>query len=130
MVFDVFKKKPAEEKQEALPAAGGTAPQQPKAEPKGDWVELDTSHFKEDFGVKVRVETLKDFADTNRIQSLVREGNIVFLKIRGLRQKDLNELKRSVEKLKKTCTAMSGDIVGVDEDFLVLTPDYAKIFRG
>ncbi len=116
MVLEKFRKKDSEE------AA--------KEEPTTDWVELDSSAFKEDFSVNVRVETLKDFADTARIQSLVREGNIVFLKIKGLRQRDLSELKRSVEKLKKTCVAMDGDIVGVDEDFLVLTPNYAKIFRG
>lgn len=125
MVFDFFKKKTDESAKEE-----GEKPKEGEKKPKGDWVELDSAAFKEDFSVKVRVETLKDFADTNRIQGLVREGSIVFLKIKGLRQRDLNELKRSVEKLKKTCTAMSGDIVGVDEDFLVLTPDYAKIFRG
>lgn len=123
MVFGLFEKKSAESAKEGEEG-------KKEGKPKSDWVELDTAAFREDFSVNVRVETLKDFADTNRIQGLVRDGNIVFLKIKGLRQRDLGELKRSVEKLKKTCTAMSGDIVGVDEDFLVLTPDYAKIFRG
>jgi SepF-like predicted cell division protein (DUF552 family) len=126
MVFDFLKKKPAEEREAAKEGEEGKA----EKKPKSDWVELDSAAFKEDFSVNVRVETLKDFADTSRVQQMVREGNIVFLKIKGLRQRDLNELKRAVEKLKKTCMAMSGDIVGVDEDFLVLTPDYAKIFRG
>jgi len=115
MVFERFRK-PEETKKEAMPET--------------EWVELDSSAFKEDLSVNVRVESLKDFADTNRIQTLIREGNIVFLKIKSLRQKDLSELKRSVEKLKKTATAMDGDIIGVDEDFLVLTPKHAKIFRG
>jgi SepF-like predicted cell division protein (DUF552 family) len=51
-------------------------------------------------------------------------------KIKELRERDINELKRSVDKLRKTCSAMSGDIVGVDEDFLIITPSFAKIFRG
>jgi len=50
--------------------------------------------------------------------------------IKDLRKKDINELKRAVERLKKTCTAMNGDIVGVDEDFLIITPQFAKIYRG
>lgn len=116
MVFEKFRKTEKEEKKEE--------------KPESEWLELDTAAFKEELSVNVRVETLKDFADTQRIQGLVREGNIVFLKIKGLRQRDLSELKRSVEKLKKTCVAMDGDIVGVDEDFLVLTPKYAKIYRG
>ena len=94
------------------------------------WIELDTSAFKEDTNVKVRIDTLKNFADTDRIQHLIREGNIIFLKIGKLRRDDLSELKRSVDRLKKTCKAIDGDIIGVDEDFLVLAPNTARIFRG
>jgi len=98
--------------------------------PKEQWIELDTSAFKEDTNVKVRVETLKNFADTDRIQHLIREGDIIFLRIKRLRHEDLSELKRSVDRLKKTCKAINGDIIGVDEDFLVLAPNTARIFRG
>lgn len=80
--------------------------------------------------VSVRVESLKDYVDIERVQGLVREGNVVFLKIKDLREKDMSELKRAVEKLKKTSVAMNGDIVGIDEDFLVITPKFAKIYRG
>lgn len=80
--------------------------------------------------ISVRLESLKDYIDTDRVQQLVREGNVVFLRIKELRQKDITELKRAVDKLKRTCIAMDGDIVGVDEDFLVITPKAAKIFRG
>ncbi len=100
------------------------------ANPENEWVELDNSAFKEGTSIGVCVESLKSFSDTNRIQDLLREGKIVFLKIRDLRQRDLTELKRAVEKMKKTCLAMEGDIAGIDEDFLVLTPSFARIWRG
>ena len=106
------------------------AEEEKTGEPESDWLELDTSAFKDKTSVDVRVEILKDFADINRVQAMLREGTIVFLKIKDLRQKDLTELKHAVDKLKKTCIAMDGDIIGVDEDFLVLTPNYAKIWRG
>lgn len=80
--------------------------------------------------VSVRIENLKDYLDTDRVQQLVREGNVVFLRIRELREKDITELKRAVEKLKRTSVAMEGDIVGVDEDFLIITPKVARIWRG
>jgi SepF-like predicted cell division protein (DUF552 family) len=95
-----------------------------------EFVELDHNAFKETTDVNVRIETLKGLTDTDRIQYLIREGNIVFLKISELRQKDLNELKRAVEKLKKTAGAIDGDIIGVDESFLILTPSFARIHRG
>ncbi len=94
-----------------------------------DFVELNANP-PEEGRVAVKIETLRDFLDADRVQQLVREGNIVFLRIRELREKNISELKRSVERLKKTVVAMNGDIVGVDEDFLVITPTFAKIFRG
>jgi SepF-like predicted cell division protein (DUF552 family) len=95
-----------------------------------EYVELEDKSFKETTDINVRIETLKSLTDTDRIQYLLREGNIVFLKISDLKQKDLNELKRAVEKLKKTTGAIDGDIIGVDETFLILTPQFARIHRG
>ncbi len=80
--------------------------------------------------VSVMVESLDDYRDVERVQKFLREGNIIFLKIKSLKDKDLGELKRSVARLKKTVTAMDGDIVGIDENFLVLTPQNARVYRG
>ena len=77
----------------------------------------------------IKIEKLNDFAETDKILRHVREGSIVFLKIKGLKEKDMGELKRSVEKMKKTVIANNGDIVGVEQDWLVLTPGYAVIQR-
>lgn len=109
-----------------MPKKGGSAPQ----EKSDDYMEITEDSLRTEGKVGVRIETLVDYNDTDRIQQLVREGNVVFLRIRDLRAKDIAELKRSVEKLRKTCTAMSGDMVGVDEDFLVVTPQFAQIYRG
>lgn len=99
-----------------------------KTEEGEDFVEV--SAAPEDSNVSVKIDSLASYADTDRVQQSLREGNVIFLRIRDLREKDINELKRAVEKLRKTITAMNGDVVGVDEDFLVLTPQYAKIYRG
>ena len=103
---------------------------QTKDEDVEEFVELDESVLNEDNRVGVRIETLKDFLDTERIQQMVRDGSVIFLRIKELRSRDVTELKRSVEKLKKTCVAMNGDIAGVDEDFLILTPKFARVYRG
>lgn len=78
----------------------------------------------------IRIENLNDYRDVDRVQKLVREGNIVFLKIKKIKERDLGELKRCVERLRKTAIASNGDIIGVDEDFLIITPSFAKIYRG
>jgi len=95
---------------------------------KDEFVEVEEKV--EEGKVKVRIESLRDYSDTDRVQELIRDGNVVFLRIKDLRQKDITELKKSVDKLRKTCVAMNGDIIGVNEDFLVITPKFAKIYRG
>jgi SepF-like predicted cell division protein (DUF552 family) len=88
---------------------------------------MDSEHKTGRLGIKV--EKLNDFSDTDRVLKAVRTGNIVFLKIKGLRDKDLGELKRAVEKLKKTVIANNGDIAGVEEEWLILTPEYVVVER-
>jgi SepF-like predicted cell division protein (DUF552 family) len=79
--------------------------------------------------LSIKIDKLNDFADADRILRHVREGSVVFLRIKGLKEKDMGELKRTVEKLKKTVTASNGDIVGVEQDWLILTPAYAAVQR-
>jgi len=93
------------------------------------FVEVETG-FEEEGKVGVKIDNLNSYADTDRVQQFLREGNVVFLGIKKLRAKDINELKRAVERLKKTCAAMDGDLIGVEEDFLILTPKFAKVYRG
>ncbi|MEM7821504.1 MAG: cell division protein SepF [Candidatus Aenigmatarchaeota archaeon] len=79
--------------------------------------------------VIVRVETLRDFVDTDRISRLVKDGNIVFVKTAEIQRHDLGEFKNSVEKLKRNCRQFGWDIVGVEEGYLILTPPFAKVER-
>ena len=45
-------------------------------------------------------------------------------------EKDLVELKRAVNKLKKTTDAIDGDIAGFGDDWIVVTPSFATVHRG
>ena len=79
--------------------------------------------------IRISIEKMNDFADTDRVLRALRKGNIVFLKIKGLKEKDMSELKRAVERLKKTTIANNGDIAGVETDWLIITPQYATVER-
>ena len=94
-----------------------------------NFVEVDHSAAERKLRINVRIEDLEDYRDVEVVQRLVREGNIVFLKIKTLREKNIGELKRAVQKLRKGSIAMGGDIVGVDDNFLVLCPQFARVFR-
>ncbi|MCC5994033.1 MAG: cell division protein SepF [Candidatus Aenigmarchaeota archaeon] len=93
-------------------------------------VEIKEEAFKEEIRPKIRIEKLTNYSDVVKIQEFLREGEIVFLNIKELKNSNLSELKKAVDRLKNTVSAMDGDIVGVDENYLLLTPGYAKIQRG
>ncbi len=81
--------------------------------------------------VLVRPYIMEDFEDIKGILDSLREGNTVALiNIKPLKDKDLVELKRAVNKLRKTCTAIDGDIAGFGEDYIVAVPYFARIHRN
>src|SRR3989338_5592794 len=79
--------------------------------------------------IGVKIEKLSDFADTDKILKDVRDGSVIFLKIKALKEKDIGELKRAVDKLKKTVLAQNGYIVGVEQDWLLISPEFAVVHR-
>ncbi len=93
-----------------------------------DYLEIDETR-EERRGVMIKIETMTEFADTDKIQQEIRNGNIVFVKIRSLKEKDMAELRRCVDRLRKTCIALNGDIAGIDEDFIILAPEGVEIHR-
>ncbi|NIP40917.1 MAG: cell division protein SepF [Candidatus Aenigmarchaeota archaeon] len=97
--------------------------------PREEYVEVGVAESSGPGRIGIAIEKLEDFADTERILRAVRNGSLVFLKIKTMKEKDLGELKRSVEKLKKTVLAQNGDIVGVENDWLILAPEHAKVER-
>ena len=97
---------------------------------EAEYIELDTSSVDSHSGkVPIHVEKMDDFSDSDRIQKTIRNGSIVLVKIKALKDKDLSELKRAIDKLRKTCVAINGDIAGIDEDWIILTPSFAHIAR-
>lgn len=81
--------------------------------------------------IVVRPFVLDDFSDVKGVLDVLREGyTICLLNIRPLREKDMVELKRAINKLKKTIEAVGGDIAGFGEDYIIVTPSFAEIYRA
>lgn len=105
---------------------------EPEETGEEDYVELDTE---KESGIKqkviVRPYSMEDFSDIKEILDSLRDGNIIALiNIRPLKDKDLVELKRAINKLKKTCDAINGDVAGFGDDYIVATPAFARIERA
>ena len=74
---------------------------------------------------------MEDFADIKLILDVLREGQtIALVNIKPLKDKDIIELKRAINKLKKTSDAIGGDIAGFGDDYVVVTPGFARVFRS
>jgi len=111
---------------------GGKQEESPSPEVHGsDYVEL--SHDTGDTSNKARVQQfiLQDFEDIKPILDSLRSGStIALINIQPLKERDIVELKRAINKLKKTCDALGGDLAGFGEDYVVATPEFAYIHRG
>ncbi len=103
----------------------------PMGDVEEEYVELDTSSQEgSKQKVTVRPYSITDFADVKGILDALRDGTtIALVNIKPLKDKDLVELKRAINKLKKTCDAIEGDIAGFGDDYLVVTPAFAQIYR-
>jgi SepF-like predicted cell division protein (DUF552 family) len=99
-----------------------------------EYLELDTNVSHKSSGsskIIVRPFVLEDFSDVKPVLDSLREGKTICLvNIKPLKEKDLVELKRAINKLKKTTDANNGDIAGFGDDYLVVTPGFAEIYRA
>ena len=96
-----------------------------------DYIEIDT---KRDVGKKSKIVVkpfvISDFVDVKPALDALREGyTIALINIKPIKDRDIVELKRVVNKLKKTCDAIEGDIAGFGEDWVVVTPGFAHVYR-
>ncbi|MBW2991320.1 cell division protein SepF [Candidatus Woesearchaeota archaeon] len=97
-----------------------------------EYVELNTESGLPEKGSKIVVRpfVMNDFSDIKPVLDSLREGyTIALVNIKPLKDKDLVELKRAVNKLKKTTDAIEGDIAGFGDDYIVVTPSFASIYR-
>jgi SepF-like predicted cell division protein (DUF552 family) len=79
--------------------------------------------------VTIRVANLTGLVDVERIITLVREGNILFLRMAELQKKDLGQFQATLQRLRRHCVRSGWDIVAVGEGYLIITPEYARIVR-
>jgi len=96
-----------------------------------DYVELEADVKDQKSKVLIRPFTLTKYDDIKEVLNAIREGTtIALMNIGPLKEKDITELKRAVDKVKKTVDANEGDIAGFGENFLVVTPSFARVWRA
>lgn len=95
-----------------------------------EYIEIDLGRETKKAKVIVRPFILKSFEDINSVLNALREGyTIAVIDIKPLKSKDIIELKRSISKIKKTVDALGGNIAGFGENIIIVTPQFADIYR-
>lgn len=90
----------------------------------GEYVQFDTP------ARYIKVTKLKGFADIDISARELSEGNIVIVDIQPLADRSTKELKHAIDEMKDICLSMGGDIAGITEYHLILTPPNVKIERA
>lgn len=81
--------------------------------------------------LEVRVFVLDDYENIREILDIIRgERTMCLIDIHLLRNKDPDELRRSVDKLKKTVEAVGGELVGFHENWILASPKNVHIHKG
>ena len=102
-----------------------------KESSESEYIEIDVGSAKpQEKKVMVKTFVLKSFENMEEILNSLREGyTIAVIDIKGLKSKDIVELKRAVSKIKKTVDALEGSIAGFGDNILIATPQFAHIHR-
>lgn len=93
-----------------------------------DYVALESRKYENK--LQVRTFALTEFEDVKKISKCVREGqSVVLVDLKPLKEKDIIDLKRSVNKLKALSQEVQGDIAGLTGDWVVMTPGGISVER-
>lgn len=95
------------------------------------YIEINPQPVERETNIFVRYCSLDTFEDIKSILDYVRDGtSISIVKIKQLKEKDINELKRAISKIKKVAEVMNGDVMGMDEDYILVTPSFVKVTKA
>lgn len=90
-----------------------------------------SSKGQDDKVLDVRVFVLDDYENIREILDVIRsERTMCLIDIHLLRNKDPDELRRAVDKLKKTVEAIGGDLVGFHENWVLAAPSMVNVHKG
>jgi SepF-like predicted cell division protein (DUF552 family) len=80
--------------------------------------------------VKVVIEKLDSYIDSDRILRKAKSGSIVIAKMKDLKEKNIDELKNAINKIKTSTSMFKGDVVGVSDEWVIITPPSVEIKRN
>jgi SepF-like predicted cell division protein (DUF552 family) len=79
-------------------------------------------------GMEVKVAELQGYEDLRQLSNFIYDGNILVLDFSAIANDELS-LKRIVTELKRLVADVGGDLAGIGQHLLIITPKSVKIDR-
>jgi hypothetical protein len=80
--------------------------------------------------IYVKAVPLRELADVSKIQSEVKSGNILIVRIAPLAKKSVEDTKKAINELCDCVKEIGGDIARLGEERIVITPSTIRIWRS
>ena len=78
----------------------------------------------------VKAVTLRELSDVAKIESEVKIGNILIVRITPLAKKSVEDTKKAINQLCDYIKEIGGDIARLGEERIVITPSTVRIWRS
>ncbi|HIJ99340.1 TPA: cell division protein SepF [archaeon] len=109
-------------------SSNSSTPTSVTREPK--FMEIDWKGHEPQSSTSIRVLSMNDFSDVEGVLDHLRDrNNIIVLKVKPRLMQEKLELKRALKRIQRTCQAIGGDIVGIKEDVILISPPSVGIVR-
>lgn len=73
-------------------------------------------------GMKFKVHSPEHFSDFKKIPEDIREGHLVLLNVKSLKEESVDELRHFIEKIKRISDGISAKIMGIGEHHIIILP--------
>lgn len=99
-------------------------------EQKHELYELDWEGISDEDKVHFRTISIDNYVDVDKVLDAMRDRrSIVLMKLRTKLVSDKTEARRAIRRVQKSAYAGGGDIAGLTEDMILVTPGFVKIER-
>ena len=80
--------------------------------------------------LKLSLMVMERYVDIEKVLARFRKADTVLLvRVSPLRDKDMNELRKAVDRLKTHCEVTGSDLAALDDNWIVLVPPVVEIAR-
>ncbi len=78
----------------------------------------------------LKAVTLRDYSDIHAVKEDIKKGMILVLRVTPLAQKNVDELRKTVEEIYSIAKTNDADIARLGEERIIVTPSGVKIWRA